>query len=244
MKKYKRLPRGLRHAAAKTAKLLPYFKGHDFIIKCGGWPEDYFIGQAYVFPENEAADILTEPYRCGKTPFELNRPVYERVSDRDELIKKQYLDLNMWLPGDILQKADKMSMAHSLELRVPFLDRVVMADAETIPSSYKINGINTKYVFRQAAKKTIPDEWGNRPKVGFPVPIRYWLKEDKYYNFAKDYFTADFAAGFFDRNRLMGLLDNHKSRKMNNGRKIYTALTFLIWYKRFFLDETINNSGR
>lgn len=237
MKKYKRLPSLLRRTAAKIVKKMPYFKGHDFIIKCSGRPEDYFIGQAYVFPENEAADILTEQYKHGKTPLELAKSVYERVAGCDELIKKQYLDLNMWLPGDILLKADKMSMAHSLELRVPYLDRVVMADAETIPSEYKINGINTKYVFRQAAKKTIPDDWGNRPKVGFPVPIRYWFREDKYYNFAKDYFTADFAAGFFDRKRLMELLDNHKNGNANNGRKIYTALTFLIWYKRFFIDE-------
>jgi asparagine synthase (glutamine-hydrolysing) len=241
MKKYKRLPRCIRGAAAKIAKRLPYFKGHDFIIKCSGRPEDYFIGQAYVFPENEASDILTEPYRCGKTPRELTRPVYDRVRSCDELIKKQYLDLNMWLPGDILLKADKMSMAHSLEQRVPFLDRMVMEDARKIPSAYKINGINTKYVLRQAAKKTIPDDWGNRPKVGFPVPIRYWFKEEKYYNYAKEYFNADFTAEFFDRGKLMRLLDDHKNEKANNARKIYTALTFLIWYKRFFIDEEINN---
>ncbi|MDD6800692.1 MAG: asparagine synthase-related protein, partial [Firmicutes bacterium] len=128
-------------------------------------------------------------------------------------------------------------MAHSLELRVPYLDRVVMEQAKTIPSEYKINGKNTKYVFRRAANMTIPDDWADRPKVGFPVPIRYWLKEDKYYNFAKEYFLSDSAAKFFETAQLMKLLDDHRSGKANNGRKIWTVLVFLVWHKRFFIDE-------
>jgi len=237
MKKYKRLPASLRLAAARISKRLPYFKGHDFIIKCSGRPEEYFIGQAHVFDEDEAYSLLKPQYRSGLSPLEIAAPIYEKVSDKDELIKKQYLDLNLWLPGDILLKADKMSMASSLELRVPFLDRVVMEDAQTIPSRYKINGNATKAILRAAANKTIPDDWANRPKVGFPVPIRYWLREDKYYNFVSEYFNADFAEEFFDTSYLMKLLDAHKAGTANNGRKIYTALTFLIWYKRFFIDE-------
>ena len=143
----------------------------------------------------------------------------------------------MRLPGDILLKADKMSMAHSLELRVPFLDRKVMENAQSIPSAYKINGINTKYILRQAAKKTIPDAWSNRPKIGFPVPIRFWFKEEKYYNYTKEYFTASFAEEFFDCKKLVHLLDDNMQGKTNNTRKIYTVLTFLVWYKRFFIDE-------
>lgn len=237
MIKYKRLPSFIRRIAAKIAKTLPYFKGHDFIIKCSGHPEDYFIGQAYVFPEKEALSILNDAYKCGQTPLELTKPVYNRVRGRDELVKKQYLDINMWLPGDILLKADKMSMAHSLELRVPFLDRLVMENAQSIPSAYKINGINTKYVLRQAAKETIPDAWSNRPKIGFPVPIRFWFKEEKYYEYTKEYFTSSFAAEFFDCRMLMRLLDDNMQGKNNNTRKIYTVLTFLVWYKRFFIDE-------
>ena len=237
MRKYKRIPTPLRLAAARAAKKMPYFKGHDFMIKCSGRPEEYFIGQAHVFDENEAKNVLKGIYKNGKTPLEIAAPIYDRVTDRDELIKKQYLDLNLWMPGDILLKADKMSMASSLELRVPFLDREVMAHAQTIPSSYKINGINTKYVLRAAANKTVPDDWANRPKKGFPVPIRYWFAEDKYYNVVAEYFNADFASEFFDTAYLMKLLNDHKVQKANNGRKIYTALTFLIWYKRFFIDE-------
>ena len=239
MKKYKKLPAALRRGAAAVSKKLPYFKGHDFIIKSSGRPEDYFIGQALVYPEEEARAIVKEKYRQKDVPTvkEITGKIYAKVSGLDELHKKQYLDLNLWLPGDILLKADKMSMAHSLELRVPYLDKEVMKQAQTIPADYKINGINTKYVFRKAAAKTVPEGWANRVKIGFPVPIRYWLKEDKYYQLTESYFRSDYAAEFFDTEALMKLLDDHRDGKANNGRKIWTVLIFLVWYKRFFIDE-------
>ena len=235
--KYRRLPGCIRIAAAAIARKLPYFKGHDFIIKNSGRPEDYFIGQAKVFPHNEAKSILKPLYTDAPSPREITAPIYARVKDKTELEKKQYLDLNLWLPGDILLKADKMSMAHSLELRVPFLDRVVMEHAAKIPSKLKINGIDTKYVFRRAANKTLPDEWADRKKMGFPVPIRFWLREEKYYNIVKATFTSDYAELFFDTKALMKLLEDHKAEKANNQRKIWTVFTFLVWYKRFFIDE-------
>ena len=144
--------------AAGVAKKLPYFKGHDFIIKSSGRPEDYFIGQADVFPEKEAKSILNEKYAVGPAPREVTKPVYEKVKNKDELTKKQYLDMNLWLPGDILLKADKMSMAHSIELRVPYLDRVIMDAARRVPSDYRVNEKGTKYVLRVAANRTLPDE--------------------------------------------------------------------------------------
>ena len=153
------------------------------------------------------------------------------------MTKKQYLDMNMWLPGDILLKADKMCMAHRLELRVPFLDKKVLEFAETVPVDYRIQGTDTKIVMRHAANKTLPDEWANRPKKGFPVPIRYWLREEKYYNIVKEYFTSDYAAVFFKPDALMKLLDDHFHERANNQRKIWTVFTFLVWYKRFFVDE-------
>jgi len=237
MRKYKKLPQGLRVLAANIAKKLPYFKGHDFLIKSSGKPEDYFIGQAYVFPESEAFDLVNSDYRNAPSTHEITGKIYNRVKNKDELVKKQYLDLNLWLPGDILLKADKMSMAHSLELRVPFLDKVVMQTAETIPAKYKINGVNSKYVLRKAANKTIPNEWADRIKLGFPVPIRYWLKEEKYYNIVKSHFTDEYTKEFFNQAKLMKLLDDHRNDVANNGRKIWTVFTFLVWYKRFFIQE-------
>ena len=237
MQKYKRVPQPLRLAAASVAKRLPYFKGHDFIIKSTGRPEDYFIGQAYVWGDKNALRVLRPEYRVGPSPSEVTAPIYARVKDKSELDKKQYLDLSLWLPGDILLKADKMSMASSLELRVPFLDKLVMKQAESLPHEYKINGKNTKYIFRKAANKTLPDEWADRKKMGFPVPIRRWLREEKYYNIVKDCITSEYAAEFFDTDLLLALLDEHYAEKADNGRKIWTVYTFLVWYKRFFIDE-------
>ena len=237
MRKYKKLPKPLRIAAASAARKLPYFKGHDFIIKGSSRPEDYFIGHALVFPEKEALSVLNDKYRDAPSVKEITAPIYERVKGKSELVKKQYLDLNLWLPGDILLKADKMSMASSLELRVPFLDKVVMKQAQEIPSRFKINEKNTKYVLREASHKTLPDEWANRTKKGFPVPIKYWLREDKYYNIVKEYFMSDFAAEFFRRDAIMKLLDDHKNGKAQNQRKIWTVFTFLVWYKKFFIEE-------
>ncbi len=236
MRKYKKLPAPIRRAAGAIAKRLPYFKGHDFLIKSTGRPEDWFIGQALVFPEKEALSVLREDCRGGKSPSEITRPIYDKVKGKDELTKKQYLDLCLWLPGDILLKADKMSMAHSLELRVPFLDRDVMALAQTIPPRYRINEKGTKYVLRKAANRTLPDEWATRPKKGFPVPMRFWLREERWYTLVREAFTAEYAGEFFDVGAICRLLDEHYAGKANNGRKIWVIYTFLVWYKCFFVD--------
>lgn len=237
--KYRRLPAFLRRAASGVTKHLPYFKGHDFIIKNSGAPEDFFIGQANVFPEKEAVSILREKYRNAPSAHDVTRPIYDRAKNLSELEKKQYLDLNLWLPGDILLKADKMSMAHSLELRVPYLDREVMREAQELPPEYKIDGHDTKAVLRTAANKTLPDEWAHRPKKGFPVPIRQWLREDKYYNIVKEYFTSDAAAEYFDTDALMKLLDDHKAGVANNQRKIWTVYTFLVWHREFIEGDAM-----
>ena len=234
MRKYKKIPGCLRRGAASISEKLPYFKGHDFIIKGSGRPEDYFIGQALVFPEKEAEAILRPKYRNGMKTVDITAPIYDRVKGLSELEKKQYLDLKLWLPGDILLKADKMSMAHSIELRVPYLDVEVMREAAMIPAEYKITAENTKYVLRKAANRILPNEWADRTKKGFPVPIRNWLREEKYYNYAKDYFTSDAAVEFFEPDALMKLLDDHREGRANNGRKIWTALVFLVWHRRFF----------
>lgn len=235
-RKYRIIPRPVRVFIAKLVKRMPYFKGHDFIIKNCGSPEEYFFGEAFIFDDAEALSVLAPSCRGGKSAKEVAEKIYAKTRELDELEKKQYLDLMLWLPGDILLKADKMSMASSLELRVPFLDREVMAMAQKIPGKYKINGKNTKYVFRKAANKTIPDDWADREKKGFPVPIRYWLREKKYYDIVKGYFRSDYAGEFFDTEKLMALLDEHYEEKKNNQRKIWTCFTFLVWYKRFFVD--------
>ena len=234
MRRYKKLPGFLRRGAASAAAALPYFKGHDFLIKGSGRPEDYFIGQALVWPEKEALAVLRPKYRVGPSPRELTAPVYERAKGLSEVEKKQYLDIHLWLPGDILLKADKMSMAHSLELRVPYLDREIMAQAQRLPSSYKIDAVNTKHVLRAAANRTLPDAWANRTKKGFPVPIRQWLREDPWYGRVKEALTSDAAAEYFDTDRLAAMMDEHRAERANHGRQIWTAYTFMTWHRAFF----------
>lgn len=233
MRRYKHIPAPFRRAAAGITRHLPYFKGHDFILHGTGRPEDYFIGQAYVFPETEALSILREPYRHGPSVRDIVTPIYKEAAGLSEVEKKQYLDLHLWLQGDILLKADKMSMAHSLELRVPYLDKCVMEEAATIPVSYKLDGHDTKAVLRTAANKTLPDAWAHRPKKGFPVPIRDWLREDNIYSAVRADLTSDTAAEYFDTNALAKLLDDHKSGAARNQRKVWTAYTFLTWHKQF-----------
>ncbi len=236
--RYKRwVPLGIRQALGRFVENKHYFKGRNFLLKGAEMPEKWFVGQAYVYRKDEADDVLKPAYASGKDAFDLCQPIYARVKNFCSLSKRQYLDMNMWLPGDILLKADKMCMAHSLELRVPFLDKKVMEFAEHVPARFRVNERGSKQVLRHAANRCLPDEWATRPKKGFPVPLRYWLREQKYYDYVKEYFTAPWAEEFFDTSKLMQMLDEHFEGKALNQRKIYTALTFLIWYKRYFIDE-------
>lgn len=237
--RFKRVvPRGIRRALGRFVADKPYFKGRNFLLKAAEMPEKWFTGQAFVYRPDEIDDIVRPEYAGGPDAFELCAPVYDRVQDFCDLSKRQYLDMNMWLPGDILLKADKMCMAHSLELRVPFLDKKVMEFAQHIPACFRVNENGNKQVVRHAANRVLPDEWATRPKKGFPVPLKFWLREQKYYDYVKEYFTAPWAEEFFDTSKLMQMLDDHFEGRALNQRKIYTALTFLIWYKRYFVDET------
>ena len=130
-----------------------------------------------------------------------------------------------------------MSMAHSIELRVPFLDKEVMKVGEMIPSEYKVTNDNTKVALRCAAKEVLPEAWAKRQKKGFPVPIRFWFKEKKYYEIVKKAFTSEYADKFFDTTKIVKLLDEHFKGIKNNARKIYTIYVFLVWYERFFVTE-------
>ena len=238
--RFKRIvPRGIRRALGNFVADKPYFKGRNFLLKAAEMPEKWFTGQAFVYRPDEIDDVVKPEYAGGPDAFELCAPVYGRVQNFCDLSKRQYLDMNMWLPGDILLKADKMCMAHSLELRVPFLDKKVMEFAEHIPARFRVNENGNKQVVRHAANRILPDEWATRPKKGFPVPLKFWLREQKYYDYVKEYFTAPWAEEFFDTAKLMAMLDDHFEGRALNQRKIYTALTFLIWYKRYFIDEDV-----
>lgn len=244
---YDKLPKSIRRIIGKTAEKLPAKRGVNFFIRKGKTIEERFIGNAYIFKPEERKKLLKIKTNAPD-PTEITKPFYDKVSDMDDVTKMQYLDLNLWMTGDILLKADKMSMANSLELRVPFLDKEIMKLAEKIPCEYRVTHklktdkntrYITKYAMRMAAKSDTPPQTAStasKKKLGFPVPIRVWLKEDRYYSIVRESFTSKTAKKYFNTNEIMKLLDDHKNGKCDNSRKIWTVYTFLIWYKVFFED--------
>ncbi len=236
---YKFLPFSLRKSLYEKTKDKPHFHGKTIITKYGQKPEESYIGQAHIMNDDEANSLLKEKYKSDVKAIDLTKKYYDMVSDMDDDSKKLYLDMNMWIIDDILLKADKMTMANSLELRVPFLDKEMWDLARKIPISHKVTKGTTKYAFRQAAGRAMPDEWSKRRKVGFPVPFVSFIKEEKYYKIVKETFNKDFVSEFFEVDRINELLDSHYKGEKNNGRKIYTIYTFLLWYDQYFANPIV-----
>lgn len=235
--KYNKLPFFVRRFLRAIVTPLPNFKGRHFLITGGSKLIDSYIGQAYIMNNKEANKLLKDEYKSDLKYQDITKDTYSKVKDKDELLKKMYLDMHFWLPYDILLKADKMTMASSLELRVPFLDKEVFEYSTHIGIPYIVNNHVTKYAFRKAASKMVPQEWSQRPKLGFLVPLRNWLREDKYYNKVKEVFNREYADEFFNVKSINKLLDEHYKGKWNNARKIYTIYTFLVWYGIYFKGE-------
>lgn len=232
------LPKPVRKALAKLVGVIPFkFKGKNYFRRAALDVEERFYGNGnQMFSKEEREEILKNP--SGKFAHtEITKPYYDFCSGLDDVTKMQFIDLNLWMVGDILLKADKMSMANSLEVRVPFLDKEVFNVARKLPTDYRVNRRATKYAFRMATKKYLPEATAIKKKLGFPVPIRVWLKEDKYYNIIKEAFTSPAAEKYFNTDKIMKYLDDHRAGKGDYSRKVWTVYMFLIWYKRFFEDE-------
>ena len=236
MASYFKIPRPIRKAVGAVAEKLPHKHGINYLIRGSKDLDERFIGNAYIFSEKERKDILSIKTNAPDA-MAITKPFYDKVRDQDQVTQMQYIDLHLWMTGDILLKADKMSMAHSLELRVPFLDRKVMELAEQIPVKDRVTETETKYAMRLAALQACPPQTAKKKKLGFPVPIRVWLKEDKYYNIVKDKFTSPQSAQFFHTDRLVQLLDDHRAGKYDYSRKIWTVFSFLVWYDVYFSDN-------
>ena len=204
LKGYQKLPKGLRKGLAAIAKKLPDIKGRDFIIRGSKDVEERFIGNANMFSVEEREKYLKHPI-THIPPKDIVASTYKKVEGLNDIAKMQYIDTNFWLQGDILLKADKMSMAHCLESRVPFLDVKVFDYAKKLPIDFRCNEEATKRAFRIAAKRHLPEATANKKKLGFPVPIRVWLKEDKYYNKVYEMFTSDVANKYFNTELLVKL---------------------------------------
>ena len=229
---YYKIPRCIRRIIGKAASVFPNARGFNFLVRRGKDVEEWFIGNANIFSEKERKKLLKIKTNAPK-PQLVTKEYYDKVQDKDMVTKMQFVELHTWLAGDILLKADKMSMAHSLELRVPFLDKKIMDLAEKIPVEYRVSKENTKLALRNAAMRAMPKETANKKKLGFPVPIRVWLKEDKYYNKVRGYFEGEASKKYFNTDALIKLLDEHKSGKRDNSRKIWTVFSFLLWYEQF-----------
>ncbi|MGM0124631.1 asparagine synthase (glutamine-hydrolyzing) [Enterococcus sp. AZ194] len=236
----KKLPKGTRYSLGRKIGKMKNFHGRIHLYESLAPAKEYFIGHAKVFDEKESVDFLQPDYAKGPSVAEIMAPHFAKTEAiQDEVNKMQYVDVHQWMPKDILLKADKLSMASSLELRVPLLDVELMRLAQQIPSKYLLNQNNTKDIFRQAANRHLPEEWSNRVKLGFPVPIKVWLKEDHGYQQVRELFEADFAKEFFNQEKIMQLLNDHRDGKREEQRKIWTIFSFLTWYKVFFIDEEI-----
>ncbi|MBR5472542.1 MAG: asparagine synthase (glutamine-hydrolyzing) [Clostridia bacterium] len=232
---YDRLPFAFRRVVSKVCEYLPKIHGVNYLIRRGKTIEERYIGNANIFSKKERDALLkSEIAKDAPAPKVLCDKFYDEVANKDDVTKMQYLDINMWLMGDILLKADKTSMANSLELRVPFLDKNIMDLAATLPLDCRVNNVATKVALRRAAEKTLPRVTAQKDKLGFPVPIREWLCEDEYYNTVKTEFTSELADKYFNTQKLVKLLDTHKAGKADLSRKIWTVYTFLVWYKEYF----------
>lgn len=237
LEEYKKVPVGLRKMIASIASAMPQNRYTSFLQK-GALPvEQRFIGQAFVWDEQDALDVLKEDYRHGPSVWDIVRPFYEKVKGEDDTTKMQYLDLHLWSTGDILVKADKMSMAHSLEVRMPFLDREVFKVASRIATKYKVSTTDTKIALRKAALEELPEAWAKRKKIGFAVPVRHWLREEKYYQMVRTTFEKSYVGEFFNQSLLINYLEEHYEGKANHARYVWTVYVFCMWYEQFFPEK-------
>jgi len=231
---YYKIPYPIRKFIGILAYPFKDKRGFNFLVRRSKKLEDRYVGNAFIFDTNEVKKILSYK-KSDKTYKNITKPYYDKIKKYDPVRKMQYIDFNFWLVGDILLKADKMSMANSLEVRVPFLDRIVIDYAKDMPTKYKIHNGQTKYAFRKVASEVLDEKWSLKKKLGFPVPIREWIKERDIYKKIKDTFNE--GGKFFDTEEIIKLLDEHILGKKDNSRKIWAIYSFLIWYKEYFVER-------
>lgn len=233
---YQKLPSPLRKGIAGLASHLPNMRGRSFLIR-GSMPvEERFIGNANLFTAKERKRLLKIKTKA-LSPQELLSDDYEDSRKLDDASRMQYIDLLHWLPGDILQKADRMSMAHSLELRVPYLDREVFEAARYLPANYKQKKQVSKYLFRQVAARHLPAASSSRRKLGFPVPLGHFLTSEIGSEAINRAFHSPAAEKFFHREALDELMAGRGCERGNTNRKLWAVYAFLVWYEIYFPEE-------
>ena len=235
MKFYNKIPYFIRHLIGKIASIFPEGYGFNFLVRRGEKLENSYIGVNRNFSEKMARKVLCKDYSLRG--IDVTKGTYEEFKGYSNIHKMQAIDINYWLMKDILLKADRMTMASSLEGRVPFIDKEVFKVASTLPIDYKVTKENTKVALREAAKEVIPTEAYKKKKLGFPVPIREWMKTREVSDKIREMFNKDFTKKFFKVDVINKLLDDHINGKKDNYRKVWTIYSFLTWYEIFFLNE-------
>ncbi len=226
---FRNLPGAAQKLFSFFTELLPEgTPGQNYVRRARTKLQDRYVGNAFIFEDALKKNVLQEdiPFVSYK---DVTKRYFNQVLTQDEVVQMQYVDFHTWMTGDILSKADKMTMANSIELRVPFLDHKVFEFAATIPTELKIKGKMTKYALRQSFKDILPPEVTNRPKRGFPVPTRKWLcnqLKEPVQSILKDSFTPE----YFNYSVVEKMFKDHLEGRADNSRKLWTIIIFLLWH--------------
>ncbi|MGO2963974.1 MAG: asparagine synthase (glutamine-hydrolyzing) [Carnobacterium maltaromaticum] len=232
LKRIDSLPSGLKKGLNQLAKIMPEgMRGKSFIQRGTTPMEQRYVGNAKIFEEAEKKKLMVN-YLAGHPYQNVTKPFYDRSKGYDPIDRMQYIDIHTWLNGDLLLNADRTTMAASLELRTPFLDKEVFKVARELPSDIRIANGTTKYILRKAAESFVPDNVLYRKKLGFPVPIRHWLK-DEMNSWVKGIIADSQTDHLINKSYVLGLLEDHCAGKLDNSRKIWTVITFMVWHKLY-----------
>lgn len=229
---YMKIPYPIRHFFSRIASCFPGVRGFNFLYKRGEKLENYHIGLGRVFQDKEAMAIVREKKQISTK--EVTASIYQEYEGKSNLIKRQAIDFYFWLVRDFLHAVDRNTMMFGLEARTPFLDKEVYEVARKLPAYAKIDKNTTKKALRIAAKDVIPNEAYKKRKLGFPVPLREWIKEEDVYHKIKVAFDSEISLELFDNKKIVKLLEEHKRGKKDNYKKIWTIYTFIVWYQVFF----------
>lgn len=229
------MPEGMQHAIHQMVRKLPNFYGRNYLLRGTTPLEQRFLGNANIFSDDVKPQLLratAEELASFTKPFDKAKIYYDRTQHLDPVSRMQYIDMNLWMPGDILMKADKLTMAHSLELRVPFLDRKVFDVARTIPMKYRIAEGTTKFALRKAMQGIIPDSVLHRPKLGFPVPMRDWLKTERA-DIMWEQMTASGIDPIINMTQVENMFRLHRAGQGDYSRKIWVLYVFALWHATY-----------
>jgi asparagine synthase (glutamine-hydrolysing) len=235
---FERVPGALRRTLGRISMRIPEgVRGKDLLRRGALTLEQRYYGNARIFREDQLRGVL-RGYDPTISHSDVTADPYAASTGWDPVARMQHVDLFTWLRGDILVKADKVTMANSLELRVPFLDPEVFRVASTIPLAEKITRETTKHALRQALRDIVPGHVLNRPKLGFPVPIRHWLRNDLY-DWARSIIDDSGTAEFLDLAAVRRMLDEHRTGPRDHSRRIWAVVVFMLWHG-IFIEQRIS----